>query len=360
MTSAVDSVSPSIFLSYRRTDRWPTRVLHERLQAHYGHGSVYLDIEIVGFWHEVRDQIRQHISACSVLLVVVSDSWRVGDLEDESDYVRFELQEAVNQGKPILPVLVGDAQMPKANALPSHLRQEVLKYNAIRMRASADLDYDIADLIQALDGRMAEISTQIQPEVESEELIHYPTEAWWSRVLRHPTLTPIGPVDLLVRGERIKYWERRSPALVFYELAFLGLFSTLVAPSLLQSAVVKDQLGFSLPLPMALGLFFLSMAVLLVRWLLFDLVLLTDRRVIRSSGILFRRTRSITYASISWVTHKDGPIGSIADYSSVYIATNSFFSTLRLRFLAKPAIFIATLIDLNSAVQGSITESEAF
>ena len=74
-------------------------------------------------------------------------------LDNPDDFVRIELTSALEQDKRVIPVLVGDAQMPRVDDLPDVLKPLAMR-NAVRLtheRFRADLDGLIKALERALE-----------------------------------------------------------------------------------------------------------------------------------------------------------------------------------------------------------------
>jgi hypothetical protein len=120
-----------IFISYRREDSsGPTRDLWHLLKQEFETGGdkdqlVFLDIADpvdIGPW---PDKLKHELASSSVVLVVIGRTWLTVErngkrrLEDKNDWVRQEIELALQMGKTIIPVLVDDAGMPEAGQLPA-------------------------------------------------------------------------------------------------------------------------------------------------------------------------------------------------------------------------------------------------
>ena len=153
--------SPKIFISYRREESEDiTARIHDRLIARFGKENVFLDIDNiplgVDFWEHIDRAVRQ----CDVLLAVVGEQWlgvryregpRQGQrrLDDEGDYVRFEIQSALARGIPVIPVRIGAAKIPAAHDLPDGL-QKLANRNAAEVRSGPDFNHHVERLIQGI------------------------------------------------------------------------------------------------------------------------------------------------------------------------------------------------------------------
>ena len=94
---------------------------------------------------------------CDVLLAIIGDQWvRSVDeqgnrrLDNPSDFVRIEIESALKRNIPVIPVLVGEVEMPSANDLPPSM-QSIVYRNATELRARRDLRQHIELLIQGLE-----------------------------------------------------------------------------------------------------------------------------------------------------------------------------------------------------------------
>ena len=108
---------PKITISYRRadTDVMAGRI-RDRLAAHYGEEAVFMDIDDIPYGKDFRVHIREAVVQSDVLLVIVGQRWlgagRGGSrkIDDETDFVRFEVEIALSNAVTIIPVLVGSTR----------------------------------------------------------------------------------------------------------------------------------------------------------------------------------------------------------------------------------------------------------
>jgi hypothetical protein len=150
----------AIFLSYRRTDSaCETGRICDRLCAHYGRYSVFIDIDDIPLGIDFRERVLTAIAISEVVLVIIGPSWLSAAAEDgrrrlgqPGDPVTQEVGEALSQGACIVPVLVAGAAMPDASDLPEALRP--LAYlNAFTVRTGKGFHHDVDRLIQEAERR---------------------------------------------------------------------------------------------------------------------------------------------------------------------------------------------------------------
>ena len=71
-------------------------------------------------------------------------------LEKPRDFVRMEIESALDRNVPIIPVLVQGAVMPSDEDLPPKL-QSLVYHNAISIRSDPDFNQDVARLIKGIE-----------------------------------------------------------------------------------------------------------------------------------------------------------------------------------------------------------------
>ena len=115
----------NIFVSYRRGDR-PGHAgrVGDALRRAFGNDHVFYDVATIRGGVDFAIAIKQAIEKSDVVAAVIGPDWgrrRPLDwLLSRPDWVRFEIEFAREARKPILPVLVDDAGMPRA--MPPSLR----------------------------------------------------------------------------------------------------------------------------------------------------------------------------------------------------------------------------------------------
>jgi hypothetical protein len=129
-----------IFISYRRGPYTDSAArLAEHLVAAFGKRKVFIDTDGIPSADNFEAVIGKALDRSSIFLAVISPDWvgrRAGKPEDkgrlseEADHVRLECETALSLQIPIIPVLVGGAEMPRPDELPSSLT-ELTKRNAI-------------------------------------------------------------------------------------------------------------------------------------------------------------------------------------------------------------------------------------
>ena len=163
-----------IFISYRRDDAaYVTGHINDLLRQEFGAESVFTDVDNIALGVDFRKVLDESVSQCQVFLAVIGDHWltmrdQAGQLrlEDPADFVRIEIESALKRNIPIIPLLVGRAQMPKAEELPESLRDLAFR-NGTPIRPAPDFGADMDRLIRNLRRYLETIREHANSEQES-------------------------------------------------------------------------------------------------------------------------------------------------------------------------------------------------
>jgi hypothetical protein len=143
----------SVFISYRRDDT-ASEVdrLRDWLVPKLGGARLFTDTKSIGVGEDFIEVIDRSISNCRVILAVIGPEWLaiLKGHEAGTDFVRTEIETALQQGKKIFPLLVRDAVMPGEADLPDSINQ-FGRLHAVPMRPDPDFKSDIDQLVRALD-----------------------------------------------------------------------------------------------------------------------------------------------------------------------------------------------------------------
>jgi hypothetical protein len=148
----------SIFISYRRKDSADSAGrMYERLAYHYGKTAVFLDNPSIPKGVDFDEFLEGAVRNCKVLLCVIGGQWLEADpvtgksrLENEGDFVRLEIETALQNHIPIIPLAVHGADFPTADKLPDSLKRFPYK-NGLKIRPDDDFQQDMTRLIKAID-----------------------------------------------------------------------------------------------------------------------------------------------------------------------------------------------------------------
>lgn len=163
-----------IFISYRREETaYPAGWLFDRLADHFGEAQVFKDVDSIEPGDDFVERITAAVGSCDVLLALIGDQWLTTTdptgrrrLDDPNDFVRLEVEAALSRNVRVVPVLVGQARMPRSDELPASLatlvRRQALELTPSRFEA------DFGRLLRVLDRTLAETQPPDAPVVEPE------------------------------------------------------------------------------------------------------------------------------------------------------------------------------------------------
>jgi hypothetical protein len=145
-----------IFISYRRDDAapWAGRV-YERLAQDFKRDQIFMDVDNIAPGLDFVRELERQVGQCNVLIAVIGKDWTRARnakgqrrLDDPRDFVRIELESALERDIRVIPVLVDGAGMPLADELPEKL-QPLTRRNAIEL-THARFGSDVQRLVSAV------------------------------------------------------------------------------------------------------------------------------------------------------------------------------------------------------------------
>jgi len=118
-----------VFISYRRQDSaGHAGRLYDRLAQHFGADQLFIDVDTIEPGVDFVEVIQSAVGACDVLLAIIGKRWLTSAdatgqrrLDNPQDFVRLEIEAALERGIRVVPVLVQGAAMPRADELPEGL-----------------------------------------------------------------------------------------------------------------------------------------------------------------------------------------------------------------------------------------------
>ena len=143
-----------IFVSYRTADAaFAAGRIWDRLREEFSSADVFRDVQSVAMGDNVFVAIGDALESCCVLLAVIGPRWLGGEhrdirLKNEGDYVRIEIEAALARGIEVIPLLIGQVEMPTRDQVPDSL-EPFLGLAAHRVRDES-FDRDIAPLVERL------------------------------------------------------------------------------------------------------------------------------------------------------------------------------------------------------------------
>jgi hypothetical protein len=148
---------PAIFVSYRRSDsRIAAGRLADDLIDAFGPEQVFRDVEAIEAGANFERAILDAVRAATVMLVVMGPTWLsardpAGNrrLDKSQDFVRREIETALDQRTNVIPILIAGAALPTENELPPTLRK-LIKFQAVEI-SDRHWRYDVDQLTAQLE-----------------------------------------------------------------------------------------------------------------------------------------------------------------------------------------------------------------
>jgi hypothetical protein len=146
----------TIILSYRREDSaGVTGRIFDRLTQEFGTDRVFMDIDSMPAGVDFHDHLQEILADCGALLVVVGKTWRSqrkgqpARIMDPDDWVRIEVETALERGIPVVPLLIDGATLPARDQLPESL-WPLLRRNALPVDSGRDFHAQMTRLVRDL------------------------------------------------------------------------------------------------------------------------------------------------------------------------------------------------------------------
>lgn len=146
-----------IFISYRRSDATAEAGrIYDYLESRFSRKSIFIDVDALQAGEDFRERIQDAVGQCQVLLAIMGRSWlRAQDengqrrLENPADWVRLEIEAALERQVTVIPVLSDGVLMPKVSELPLSL-QPLAYRQAAYVRHGRDFKVDMERLTQVV------------------------------------------------------------------------------------------------------------------------------------------------------------------------------------------------------------------
>lgn len=168
-------MSERIFISYRRADaQWAVDSIYAKLAARFSDEEIFMDVENIPLGVNFQNFIDQQIISCDIMLVVVGQDWidavdEDGNrrLDNSSDFVRVEIESALENKKLIIPLFLDGVKNIPAKKLPESIK-ELSLLNGIQIRRGRiKLEADIEQLAISIENYFAKMDSAIASEKKS-------------------------------------------------------------------------------------------------------------------------------------------------------------------------------------------------
>jgi glycerophosphoryl diester phosphodiesterase len=157
MTDSASEATGRIFISYRRQDSaYPAGWLYDRLAERFGPEQIFKDVDSIELGDDFVETITNAVGSCDILLALIGQEWLdvAGSdgsrrLDDPDDFVRLEIEAALERKVLLIPILVEGALMPLADQLPPSIapmvRRQALELSPNRFRADTERLLDVME-----------------------------------------------------------------------------------------------------------------------------------------------------------------------------------------------------------------------
>ena len=151
-------MSKRVFISYRRSDsQWATDAVYAALRAKLSPEDVFMDVDSIPVGVDFVEYLDGWVRRSDIVLVMIGPQWleaidpqtRRRRLDNENDFVRIEIRQALSRGIPVVPVLLDGTSMPAASSLPDDI-SALVRRNAAQIHLRTR-DVDLQRLIQQLE-----------------------------------------------------------------------------------------------------------------------------------------------------------------------------------------------------------------
>lgn len=148
-----------VFISYRRSDSQDVvGRIYDRLANAFSPATVFRDLDSIPLAVPFQHFLQQTLEQCDTVLVVIGPTWASATdsadkrrLDDPTDFVRMEVETALRLERPVIPVTVTHAEIPRPEDIPASLRP-LIQRNGLPVRPDPDFHKDMEKLIAALGG----------------------------------------------------------------------------------------------------------------------------------------------------------------------------------------------------------------
>jgi TIR domain-containing protein len=150
-------MASSIFISYRRGAAAGTAGrLYDVFSARFGDEHVFMDVDSIHPGDDFVEILTQTLDRCQAMVVVIDPSWLVTTgpagqrrLDEPGDYVRLEIERALNRSIRVFPALIDNARMPTPDDLPPTISR--LAHRQAVEISSTRFKYDAGRLLSAIE-----------------------------------------------------------------------------------------------------------------------------------------------------------------------------------------------------------------
>jgi hypothetical protein len=128
-----------------------------------------MDVDSIEPGLDFASVLQEHVKQCDAVLAIIGPRWLTATdeqgrrrLDDPHDFVRIEIETALNEDKRVIPILVGEGRMPRPEELPEALRP-LARRNAVRLTHER-FSSDAQSLVKSLEKALEDAASRRQPQ----------------------------------------------------------------------------------------------------------------------------------------------------------------------------------------------------
>jgi len=160
MTKARNTLSArtrSVFVSYRRADSQPiARLLLDPLRKEFGEQNVFVDMHGIPPGADFHLFLREQVLKAGIVLVLIADRWSEARddngkrrLDDPNDFVRIEIETAIANNIPLIPIYVDGVKPLSGSELPTAL-SALTRKQGIKIETGRNFESSMGSMMEAL------------------------------------------------------------------------------------------------------------------------------------------------------------------------------------------------------------------
>ena len=232
-----------IFISYRRDDSaYVAQRIYSELIDHFGSESVIFDVDTIPFGTDFRKYLNNEVGKCDIFLTVIGNQWMdilEQRLNEPNDFVRIEVQAALEREIPVVPVLVGKASVPIEKDLPPELAKLAYR-NAAEVRAGPDLQTHLKRLIDGLERLLPERKAGEELKQKEEQKREAVPKTYTNSIGMEFVLIPAGSSKMGSKLSTIELIQKYGGSADWYECEYPQHKITISKEFYLQSTAVTQ------------------------------------------------------------------------------------------------------------------------
>ncbi len=195
-----------VFISYRREDSggYAGRI-YDRLRSRLGQDTVFFDVDAIPPGRDFVEVLSERVGKCDALIAIIGRHWASSvdgesrrRLDDPNDFVRIEIEAALERNVPVIPVLVDGAALPQAAELPDGLkklvRRQAIEISLTRFDSDAER---LTDALSQIEDDLRRRETGAAPAVGAKAPPNAGRQATPQRGAQAPAAKQVGRRSLL-------------------------------------------------------------------------------------------------------------------------------------------------------------------